>query len=357
MKRFNLTWTISVFVILLLAFFLWSVNRNVYNTDLKQDYLQFPVEQKVSERYWRTIQMQLVAFSPDLLRPLDVIKDVNNFFYVGDWGDMKVKKFDTNGQLMEVFGEGQGRGPGEAGNIMDFQVDSESRVWITDNVNSRFTIFSDWESWNIYDTSHIPTRVLPISLDRYLIKPRFSSTPSIYNLNGELEVQFEPLVQSPELWSYVLSSFYSIDSSDRIIRTNVYTNEIVRYNLNGQIEYFRQGILPVGVEEIPILSPTQYTANQDVRFNEVHPEWSGQQLSGAQIVDGQIHLLVIEASDRREDRRREFVDVYEMETGDYIYSYRLPQALVDISITESHLAGIVEEDSVGLAIWEVNGGW
>src|SRR5699024_8495850 len=211
-------------------------------------------------------------FSADLLRPLDVINGIDKFFYVGDWGDMKIKKFDTLGQLTGIFGEGQGRGPGEVSNIMDFQVDSKNRLWVTDNVNSRFIIFDKRGNRKISSTDLVPTRVLPVSDDSYLFKPRFSSTPQIYSLiSSEIEVSFEPLVRDPELWSYVLDSFYAIDSSRKIIRANVYTNDIVRYNSNGEIEYFRRTILPPDLREIRILAPREYAENQDMRFNEVHP--------------------------------------------------------------------------------------
>lgn len=153
-------------------------------------------------------------------------------------------------------------------------------------------------------------------------------------------------------WSHVLDYFSTIDRGDNIIRADIYTNSFIRYTKNGEIEYFRQA---VGSPPLPdIIPPRKYSDLQTVFFNEVDPESAHQRTFDIQVIENQIHLLIDYMSGN--ERVRDFSDVYDVNTGDYLYSYRLPTGLINFAITDKYLAGL-PQDTVGIAIWEVKTEW
>jgi hypothetical protein len=270
---------------------------------------------------------------------------------VSDFGDMKIKKFDLDARLMEVLGKGEGRGPGEASNIMDMNVDELGRIWMTDSQNNRITIFESSENWEIIEPETIPARVLPFTDNRYMLKPRFSSSvPEIRNEDGTLNSPFQSLVKEHQLWTNVLDAFYKKDLDEGIILLNYSTNDFVRYNFEGEIEFFRRPIEPPELPEI--LPPRRYSDDQNYFFNEFDQNTIKQRTIDIEVVGDQIHLLVVNII----PENRRLADVYSVETGDYLYSYKFPENLSAFAITEKHFAGLVR-DSVGIAIWSVNDEW
>jgi len=346
--------SLVVLFIILVVSFIWIHNKNDSLTNLEKSYIVKPVNQNNENRVWKSIDFKLLSFNNDLLNPLTIYSTIENNYLVVDYADKYIKEFNDEAKIINVFGEGRGRGPGEVINFMDVKIDPYGRIWATDSGNSRITIFDSDGQYNIYDFKIPISRAVPISKDNYFIKERFSSSPKIVNLHSDRVVNFPDITNDDRIWSNVLQFISAYDGRESIITALYYTNEIVKYNLDGTIAYIRR---PIQAPPYPeILTPRRYSDDQVVFFNEVDFNSKIQRTVDLQIIDHQIHLLIDVFDDNINDRKRSFVDVYNIIDGDYKYSYHLPQGLVNFTISQYRLAGL-PQDSVGIAIWEVKTEW
>ena len=61
--------------------------------------------------------------------------------YVGDYGDMSVKAFDSLGQHITTYGQGMGSAPGEVQQMGNLGTIGDSVVFVYDSMNRRLTYF------------------------------------------------------------------------------------------------------------------------------------------------------------------------------------------------------------------------
>lgn len=63
------------------------------------------------------------------------------FIYVFDYGDMKVKEFDTSGQHLGTYGKGKGNAPGKVKNIANAGPIGDSTIYIVDQRSRKINFF------------------------------------------------------------------------------------------------------------------------------------------------------------------------------------------------------------------------
>lgn len=346
--------SLSIFFIALAAFvfFVWLIwNKNFYNSSEAFTYA-FPVQtQPQKQRKWRNLNFDFTARSPELLRPLYMQSGPQNTFYVTDYGDLKVKKFDLNGSPIKNFGKGRGKGPGEIAGLIWSAVDSTGSVWVADYKSSKITIFKA-DTFDIIQTSRIPDRIVPIGTKRYLFQTRFNSQPVLKNCQDSTLLSFDPIVRHPDSWPYVLTGWFANDGKGGIIRVNTYTNDIIRYHANGAILYFRRSVMP---SPLPEYRPPQENS-LNVTFHQIDYNTIKQLSLDFSVISNQIHILISDHRADSDSTQPTFIDVYSLQKGDYLYSYRLPVPLRDIAISQSYIAGI-PRDSAYFNIWKNRGGW
>ncbi|MCY3629273.1 MAG: 6-bladed beta-propeller [Rhodothermaceae bacterium] len=113
-----------------------------------QLYLDRLTEQSVSERNFLEVSYEKLFTIPDTtdmflyeLAPASV--DSLGNIYLIDWGIDKVIKFSPSGEYLVTYGEsGTGEGPGEFLNITDFEVTSDSIVYVVDTYGRKVVSFS-----------------------------------------------------------------------------------------------------------------------------------------------------------------------------------------------------------------------
>lgn len=137
-------------------------------------------------------------YSPEFnrTRHTDVINDSvyrgmsmtrnNDHFFVSDFGDYMVKKFDLNGIYADKIGNGNGRGPGQFLNISDLTA-TEDYLWTADMISMRITRFplSSTEEMIEITTDKRPSR---IAANRQFVAVKWLSSEeffTIYNSTGE----------------------------------------------------------------------------------------------------------------------------------------------------------------------------
>jgi len=137
-------------------------------------------------------------------------------------------------------------------------------------------------------------------------------------------------------------------NDNSFIRINFYTNDFVRYNQKGEKIYFRKTIDNLDLHDLKIDPPKRYLDEQNVQFNEVSVFSSTPKVKDVQVIDNHIHILT--SSYKKKVELADKVDVYGLDTGDYIFSYKIPESLLAFAISNNTLAGITNEDYT-LKIW------
>ncbi len=87
---------------------------------------------------WR---LGLEEVEPQFFRwPLNLTTDQQGYVYVHSYGDAFLRIFDAKGRFVKYLGR-KGRGPGEFEVIDQFFVDSKNKLYISDPINGRITIY------------------------------------------------------------------------------------------------------------------------------------------------------------------------------------------------------------------------
>lgn len=351
-------WISVIFISLCLMLFYFFKQKNKSITDLEGAWIVQPVEQTLKERQWRDFEFIESGVTTEFLESSNMIFESDSILYAEDLNNFVVKIYDTEARLINSLGAGNGRGPGEFLHISDLRIDESGNVWALDPMNNRATILNskNKDDFQIIEFPVVPLRVIPVGTKEYLLEKRFDNYIKRYTLSGDFIDQLDVLVDDPPLWSGVLVSNFAIAPDKSLISALIHINYLVKYSASGDIEYFRK---PISPPDIPKILP--YFANDAGRVNSVdYTSWE-QTTSSVHIVGVEIHVLIRDnfvwfPHEQRVESRRKTVDVYNLENGDYKYSYKLPCQLQSMTVSKTYLAGIPE--NLGkLVIWKVKGGW
>jgi len=346
---------ILLFLAFFLSVFLFTINRNRSLTDLEKNLIVQPVEQSQKKRDWKNIKFNHVASYSNLINPTWINTDRDGFIYTADFGEARVSKINLNGELIEKFGRGRGNGPGEFNLMTDLKIDYLNRIWIPDPRNSRITIFSEPDSFKIIDSEYNPSKANPVDINHYLIRDHFGSLiiKSLENDDKILNVQ--PLISETRSWSYVLDNTLSQPATDgSSIVTYYYTNYLLKYSKQGQIDFFRKPIEP---PPLPVINPP---TSGNSTINSIPDASILQETSSPAIQDSTFHVLVQKREKPNAEWLSKFVDVYDFENGDYLYSYHLPDSNSSYSaftIYNEYFIALNNTDLPEIDIWKTDVAW
>lgn len=318
-------------------------------TNLESAYILNPIPQVDKERVWLDMDFLEVGISNEFISSSHMRFDDNGNVYIADNNDKTVKRFDLNANLNKTYGKGEGRGPGEFLIIIDLQLSEDNKLWIVDDRNNRVTIFDieNDQSWDILNLDYTFNKILPIGIDHYWFERKFNNQMEIYNLFGDFLGRVEPIVNDTQLWAYVLEGFYTLIPGGGVVQSQYHTNKIVKYSRNGEVIFFRE---PIEYSGLPKINP--HYANDVARINTVDFTSWLQVTSDPQVADNYLHVFVKQKDIHSNEWRDGFIDIYDLSSGDYHFSYHLPVRVETLAISNTHIAGISEE--LGrLLIWEV----
>lgn len=105
-----------------------------------------------------TFVLESSAHDSTLMIPRLFVADDGGRVYAFDYGDNRLKAFDTNGEFLWIFGQ-RGKGPAEFDGVTDLEIDHRGRLWLLDTGTRRFSIVS---------SSGILESQIPIRGDRFV---------------------------------------------------------------------------------------------------------------------------------------------------------------------------------------------
>lgn len=287
----------------------------------------------VSARTWRPVgdaqPVQFPAVGDQLLRPLSVQEGPGGTLYVMDFGDMKIKQFSPQGALLRTYGRGTGRGPGEMLNPTDFHVAANGEVRVLDPAQGRIQFF---------DAAGQPTRTVKLEVPalRFAVHgdgrwTAFGNRDLLFHTftaTGELVDDFGRLVPDQLRRAVALQGEIEPTPDGGIVYAPLRGGYLARFSPAGELVYYRETVQPNPYPDIMERESDggrMVTKEQRETLSTVSASVQGDSLFALTVamVDG---------------KRRGVIDVYDLATGAYSYSFVSPQrGPQSIHVTPTHL--------------------
>lgn len=170
MTRNTITTNSNSFVALLFASSLAAVillaGCNSEPGTFEVDGFPFAIQsQKVKTRIWKDLEWELINVldaGAGVQRPWGAFDDEYGNLLTIDYGDYRVKKFDADGKLVQVYGDGRDEALGELESPGALSLSPTGDVWVADG--KKLLIFKETGQWlrsisfdhTLYRMEHIP---------------------------------------------------------------------------------------------------------------------------------------------------------------------------------------------------------
>ncbi len=322
-----------------------SKDRNL--TDLQKAYIQQPIEQSGSDRIWKEVHFKRISTAESFFgNSTSLHLTPEHKIYFGDRGEKVIRKLDLELNQVDQYGNGRGSGPGEFLRFYNSVIpDSDSNIWVADEDNGRITIINtNTREWETINTERPVRHVIPLNDGKSALDHPLLGLLTLYDADHQKIRDVEPYLISPENWQILMQGSFAVAEDHSFIKAHYFTNDFIRYSPDGNLIYFRRPIEPP-----PAISIRLEDNPNDIRDK---PEIFRikNYTSAVRIAGNQIHLLLSRLPNGY--RIQDSVDVYQIENGDYIYSYRLPEAVSDFALNDKYLVGLTEETGF-LTVWEI----
>jgi len=287
--------------------------------DLASYFLEGQVKkQKAGKRIFRDVELRkLFELNYNLFLPLMVKVDKFGSAYVVDYGDIKVKKFASDGRFIMEFGKGKGQGPGELLNPTDIAIDDSLSLWVCDAYNSNITIFDRGGGVKKILKLNVPALRISLLKDGKFIVLKFTDF-EIYDINGRSLLKFtDELIQrrfnNPLFWNAFIENdgkflYFILDQLGYIICVDL---------KDGKVKY--------RVKTIDDLAPPKliFIDVNGAKVTKLKREGNLQFLIlNINLVDSLIFNHVY-ASGKKDELT--IVDAYSKSDGSYLYSFKIPE--------------------------------
>lgn len=263
-------------------------------------------------------------------RGVQLIK-LNQDLYVTDYGDMSVKSFSKEGKFIRTFGDRQGRGPGEFLDIMGMARLPGDTLFIQDLDKREMMVFD--ATSGTYLTSHTikyrPYRLTSVGNKIVAHATLVDSLFKVYDSRGRLIREFGNIVNNQVANTLAISGdIVSVGDGKHFVYSPSRASYLFFFDINGN-------------EVRRVLTPDR------IFFKKPEMRQSGNtRIASPSEIDVMVFDLAVYGdklfvSATRRDENREldysFVDVYDINTGKYLESFKLPELGKDVVITQNRL--------------------
>ncbi len=253
--------------------------------------------------------------------------------YVLDLGDLSIKRFSPDGELLRRYGNGKGQGPGEFAVITDFSIRRPGELWVADDSNGRISVF-DRESGDLLRTLRPDApayRVLPQTDGRFALLHAYQTDSlfTTFDPQGLRNSSFGHFIADQAAHPLVLDGWIDADGAGGFVYAGRYASLLGRYAMDGTQRYLRETIAPIPLPRLKSNKTGTMWVDQDAWPSA----WA------MSVATDEIHLLTTI------ERRLEKVgvlDSYRITDGTYLYSRRLPERCGSVVVTDAHLYTVTE---------------
>lgn len=271
----------------------------------------------------------------------------NNDVYVADWGDRRLKRFDSQGKLLSVYGSGPGDGPGEIKSFTDYLVEDDE-VWIVDGNARNVSRFDTSGAFlDRFPVDIVPSRVTLTKEGVLVMGAGHEDLLHLYSEDGTAIRSFFQLVDNPkpsdaialygmllpidgERLAYVMEAanwIYILDSRGTIIR-KIKGIDGIDISLPGQREG-DEGAYYVAPK--PPVVTMNATVSGDTLSLHAYLKAEVDKFDGTMIREG-----------------LSFIDRYDVHTGAYLDSIEIPFWTVSAVMTGDRIYCIKGDSELGI---------
>jgi hypothetical protein len=285
----------------------------------------------VGGRVWRELAevqpVRIPASGDALLNPMQVQVGADGTAYVLDYGDLTVKAFDANGAHLRTYGTGRGQGPGEAMNPTDFHVAENGDVWVLDPAQSRIQVFHPDARTGRTIAVTVPALRLAVHEAGFTTFAPSAHLFQRFDADGRPGLAFGRLLPDQRERAIALQGEAKATADGGILYAPLRGGYIARFTRDGELAYYRQT-----VESKPF--PEMATRSDGARV--IPPQETHELSTVSAAVQGDTAFLLTPAT--VDGKLRAVIDVYQVSTGRYQYTFRTPQpGTRAIHVTPDHL--------------------
>lgn len=292
------------------------------------------------ERLWENDLLgEEIALHSDirdsLFNPMN-IKRFGNRLVISDFGDMRLKSFDLEGRYLDSFGS-KGKGPGEFQSILDFDIRGEDMLYVIDGRKMRLMTF-DAKTTNLitsYDTEPNPYRMA--MLDEKLIIETLAAEKLFYkaDFKGKTAGWFgEVMEKQQQNKSSVLGELDAASNDTGFVFAPHYASYLYYFDSSGNNTRVVRG-----PDRIPFQETIREQRGDIKIMRPPRPDifTTGLDISGERV-------YVIQRNVKEDiDLPETFLDLYDLQSGRYLYSVELPVQTRDAFISKNRLYLISSE--------------
>jgi len=234
--------------------------------------------------------------------------------YVVDQGNLAIKTFSLDGELLATIGRGRGQAPGELQTITDFFV-KDGQVWILDGVERRISVFTekgDYLSRFLVESDTPPFRITPAANDLVVKQVGPSELFLKIDTTGQTIERFGDFMAQYQIENPLAFGGDLITSKNRIIFGASHASYIHYFTMDGVMTHTLEM-----VDELKYGAPSPEDATGGTRMSP--PESPIRYRA----YTAQKDTLKVNAADY--ENRRSIIDYYSISGRKYLESVQLPQ--------------------------------
>lgn len=285
------------------------------------------------------------VFNNNLFRPSSIRVD-SNYLFISDFGDMKIKKFNMDGDMILTYGKGRGRGPSEFLNITDFDICGDL-LWASDIQNMRVASFQVGNG-TLNNTINMEARPIRITCVRDKIVVMqfggdhlFNIFDTEGNIISETGYEFEEIIQyNPAALDGNIYTY-----KDGFLYLPFYASFVFHFDISGNL--VNRIILPDGQR---FINNHENENRSEGPFSAPNPDYTytGMLINEKESLINIFSVFMGVKNSSGEYIRDPFAayDQFDTNSGEYLKSFELPFSFKDLHLINSHFIGRSSKDGI-----------
>ncbi len=317
----------------------------------RSDRMSPPQPQHSAERVFPSITVErLRVFGEEVLYDSDMIRlGPDGSVYVFDRGASQVVRFDPEtGQVLQRYGRGPGKGPGEFAMVSDFEVDPLGRVYVSDLETGRISLFAaDGSLLATLKPRRLPNNLALLNANLivvHLINPHNDALFELYRLEQRgskyrlrFVRRFGEFLEKQAAFGLVLDG--EITGADSFF---VYAPRrigwITAFRPDGSLKFHRNTIDPIPIPRL-------------IQRGSVRMVDRSAPRSMYEIAIDQQYIYLDKGSNKDQNEKKYLIDVYDASTGDYQFSLALSEWFGLMNVRD-HLIYASQDTAVIIWRWK-----